>query len=110
MSIDARPTTPPAADAADQRPDLPRWEPGPDKLPLSIWWREHIRDMRWSTKQQQCGGFDRYVGEFVGVWEERVIVHAPDLPELRAQIARLPGIDPSRVVVTYIEPPIFFSE
>lgn len=118
MSTDMRPTTDPAAngpathvpDAADPRPDLPRWDEGPDKLPLTVSWREYVRDLRWSNRQHECGGFDQYAGEYVVVWEERVIAHGPDLLELRERVKRLPEIGPNDGVETYIEPSIFTTE
>lgn len=113
MSTDARPTTDPAANGAaphaaeiDPRPDLPRWEPGPDKLPLSISWRECIRDMRWIERQRNSGGFDQYAGNYIAVWEERVIAFDPDLSALRARVKELLGDLSGRATTRYLRPAI----
>jgi hypothetical protein len=107
MSTDAAQTTDaaPAADA-DPRPDLPRWEEGPNKLPLTIAWRECIRDMRWIEDQFRCYGFEAYVGNHVAVWDRKVIDSDPNLLELRARLRRTPGVNADRVSIVYIEPPI----
>jgi hypothetical protein len=107
MSTDAQPLTEsaPAADA-DPRPDLPRWEDGPDKLPLTVSWRECIRDMRWIEEQFSCCGFAPYEGRHVAVWDRTVIDADPDLLELRARLREARGVNSDRVSIIYIEPPI----
>ena len=119
MSTDARPATeaadpmpanetaPHATGEIDPRPDLPRWEPGPDKLPLSISWREHIRDIRWIRTQRNSGMLDQYVGNYIAVWEERVIAFDPDLFALRERIKQLLGELSDRASTAYMQPDPF---
>ncbi len=112
MSTDARPTTdptvpangavPPAPDEIDPRPDLPRWEPGPGKLPLSVSWRERIRDLRWIDYQRNSGGLDQYAGNYIAVWEERVIAFDPNLRQLRERVKQLLGDLYGRHSMVYI--------
>jgi hypothetical protein len=116
MSADALPTTDPVpagiAPAAapppesDPRPDLPRWEPGPNKLPLTVSWREHIRDLRWIEDVFHHGDCDRYAGKHVAVWAEQVIDSDENLLDLRARLKLLPADAGRRATVTYVPTPI----
>ncbi|MCI0699496.1 MAG: hypothetical protein L0241_00225 [Planctomycetia bacterium] len=94
------------ANGVDPRPDLPRWEEGPDKLPLTIWWREYIRDLRWIEEQFRLGAWEQFAGNYIAVWDKRLIDYGPDLLALRERLKHMSGINPAHVAVTYVEPPI----
>jgi hypothetical protein len=113
MSTDARPTpdveptasgtgTPPNGPAAP----TPKLDPNTDKLPLTPEGWAYLADLKWVNEEYNRGTWDQYAGNYIAVARKQLLGHGADLPALRERTARECGLDPDRILVIYVEPPI----
>ena len=60
-------------------------------------------DMIWATRQYASGAFDSYLGQYVGVVEEKVLATGWGWGETMERAAAIAGVIPARVAVFYAD-------
>jgi hypothetical protein len=99
-SVLPAPATPNANTHANGTPSPPTQR----FLPDSEEWAQINADDRWILDQFNQGALEAYAGNFVAVYNQRVIAHDPQYPEAQRKAALVvPDVPVARFAIMYVE-------